>query len=217
MQDHQTKSAPMPTVRRLPSYLRFLKLLQTQNREYVSCTHIAAELDLDPTQIRKDLSSAGAHGTPKIGYQVDTLVATIESFLGWDDPTYAFLVGANGVAETLVESPDMQQRCGLDVVAVFDTDAEKVGSEIAGKEILAVEKLPDLANKMHVHIGIIAVPGPQAQEMANALIASGVKAIWNFTNEKIDVPEGVSIENLDIAASMAALSAKRAISELVNS
>jgi redox-sensing transcriptional repressor len=217
MKDQQIKSAPMPTVRRLPSYLRFLKLLQAKNREFVSCTHIAAELGLDPTQIRKDLSSAGAHGTPKIGYQVDTLIAAIESFLGWDDPTYAFLVGANGVAESLMESPDMQQRCGLDVLAVFDTDSERIGAEIAGKEILAVEKLPDLAHRMHVHIGILAVPGPQAQEMANTLIASGVKAIWNFTHEKIDVPEDVTLENLDIAASMAALSAKRAVAELIKS
>jgi len=217
MKDQQVKSAPMPTVRRLPSYLRFLKVLQAKNREYVSCTHISEELGLDPTQIRKDLSSAGAHGTPKIGYQVDSLIAAIESFLGWDDPTYAFLVGANGVAESLVSNPDMQERCGLDVLAVFDTDKEKVGSEIAGKEILPVEKLPDLAHRMHVHIGIIAVPGSQAQEMANTLVSSGVKAIWNFTHEKIDVPEGITLENLDIAASMAALSAKRAVSELSKS
>lgn len=213
MANNALKCAPMPTIRRLPSYLRFLKLLQVRGREYVSCTHIANELNLDPTQIRKDLATTGAAGTPKIGYQVTELINSIESFLGWNDPTYAFLVGVNGVADTLISNPEIQKGCGLDVLAVFDDNSASIGSEVAGKEVLPMEKLTDLAKRMHVHIGILAVSDSQAQKMSDKLISAGIKAIWNFTHTKIDVPEDVTVENVDIAASLAALSAKRAAAE----
>lgn len=207
----------MPTVRRLPSYLRFLKVLQAREREYVSCTHIAAELGLDPTQIRKDLALAGAAGTPKIGYQVDKLIEAIESFLGWNNTTNAFILGAGSVAETLIASNTLQQQCGLDILAVFDSDPKLAGKELAGKEVQPVDKMADLAHRMHVHIGILTVPSQNAQEAADQLIAAGVNALWNFTYENITVPDDVTLENVDIAGSMAALSAKRFAAEMVKS
>ena len=88
-----TIKIPEPTLRRLPMYYQFLKRQKAQGREFISCTHIAEDLNLIPVQVRKDLQNAGAIGKPKVGYEVDTLISIIESTLGYNNSSEAFLVG----------------------------------------------------------------------------------------------------------------------------
>lgn len=203
----EIKSFPVPALRRLPGYLRFLRKLAETGREVVSCTHIAQDLRLDPTQVRKDLEITGITGRPRIGYSVPELVAAIEGFLGWNNTRDAFLVGAGSMGAALIGYTAFRDY-GLNIVAAFDSDEAKIGRSIRNVEVLPTFKIPELAERMHVHIGIITVPAEAAQDVTDLLIFGGIQAIWNFAPTNINVPEGVIVENVQLSSSLAVLTAR---------
>jgi len=201
---------PVPTLRRLPAYHHYLLQLRANGRVAVSCTHIAEDLKLYPTQVRKDLAITGIVGRPKVGYEVEELIESIESFLGWNDSHSAFLVGVGGLGSALIGYPGFD-RYGFDIVAGFDVDPKKVGTTLHGKRILDLAKLTGLANRMHVHLGIIAVPDTAAQMVADIMVKGGIKAIWNFAPVGLKVPDGVVVQNEDLASSLAVFLQKHAL------
>lgn len=209
MTEEQFKAAPVPSVRRLPAYLRFLKQLQARGRDVVSCTHIANELGLVQTQVRKDLAMTGIVGKPKVGYEIPALIEAIERFLGWNNTSDAFVVGAGNLGAALLGYEGFKEY-GLNVLAAFDVDESKIGTPIHGKEVFPFEKLPDLVDRMHVQIGILAVPAKAAQDVANLMVLSGMRAIWNFAPVNLEVPESVIVENMNLSASLAVLSSRLA-------
>lgn len=203
------KVAPLPSVRRLPAYLRFLQTLKARGRDVVSCTHIAEELGLVSTQVRKDLAVTGIVGKPKVGYNVPELIGAIQEFLGWNNTTDAFLVGAGSLGNALLGYEGFNEY-GLNIVAAFDVDPAKIGKPIHGREVLALERLHDLALRMHVLIGILTVPASAAQDAANFMVLSGIRAIWNYTPVRLEVPETVIAEDVRLASSLAVLSSRLA-------
>jgi len=202
-----SRTAPEPTLRRLPLYYRFLKQLRDIGRISVSCTVIGAELKLDPTQIRKDIEMTGCTGRPKVGYEISELICAVEKFLGWDSTTEAFLVGAGSLGEALLGYPGFAD-CGLSIVAAFDVDPNKCHRVIHGKHVRHVSKMPNLMRRMRVRFGIITVPAAEAQNAADLLVQGGVLAIWNFAPVAIAVPERVIVTNEDLYCSLAVLSQK---------
>ena len=209
MGTEKQKVGSLPTVRRLPSYLHFLRQLKDSGRDIVSSTHIAEKLKLEPIQVRKDLAITGIVGKPKVGYYVPSLIRSIEEFLGWDNNTDAFLVGAGHLGGALLGYQGFK-RHGLNIVAAFDADEAKAGTEVAGKEILPLAKLPNLASRMHISMGIITVPAEGAQDVADLMVASGITAIWNFAPISLEVPDFVVVQNEDLASGLAVLSIKAA-------
>src|ERR1039457_1573219 len=204
-----TRTVSEPTLKRLPLYHRFLKELLQREQEAVSCTDIGEELKLDPTQVRKDLEAAGISGRPRIGYATAAVVDGIERFLGWKKVSEAFLVGAGSMGSALLGYREFEE-CGLKIVAGFDSDPAKIGRKVYGKHVRALEKPADLAQRMHVLIGIITVPAEQAQAVAELLVEGGVRAIWNFAPVRLRVPEHIIVHNEDLYCSLASLSQKLA-------
>ena len=207
MESKPFKTVPEPTLRRLPLYHRFLKDLQAANREFVSCTDIGLELDLDPTQVRKDLESVGIVGRPRIGYGLSDVIKGLEDFLGLKNVNDAFLVGAGSMGSALLGYRKFEQY-GLKIVAAFDLDPSKIGAQIHGKHVLPLGKLSNLAQRMHILIGIITVPAAEAQCVADLMVASGIRAIWNFAPVRLRVAEPVIVHNEDLYCSLASLSQK---------
>ena len=203
------KTVPEPTLKRLPLYHRFLKEWQQSARGSVSCTDIGAALSLDPTQVRKDLETAGINGRPRVGYEVASVIDGIEAFLGWKKVNEAFLVGAGSMGSALLGYRKFEE-CGLKIVAAFDTDPAKIGQRIHGKHVLSLNRLRDLVERMHVLIGIITVPAPEAQAVADQLVEGGIRAIWNFAPVQLRVPPPVIVHNEDLYCSLASLSQKLA-------
>ncbi|HTJ00688.1 MAG TPA: redox-sensing transcriptional repressor Rex [Dongiaceae bacterium] len=197
------------TLRRLPLYHRLLKDFAAAGRMRVSGPDIAGVLELDPTQVRKDLETAGIAGRPRIGYVLADVIVALEEFLGWRKVTEAFLVGAGSMGAALLGYRKFEE-CGLRIVAAFDTDPSKVGRRIHGKHVLPLEKLSNLAERMHILIGIITVPAAEAQDVADQLVAGGVRAIWNFAPVRLRTPASVIVHNEDLYCSLAALSQKLA-------
>jgi redox-sensing transcriptional repressor len=207
--DDSIKSLPLPSIRRLPSYLRLLYTLKARGREVVSCTHIADELELVSVQVRKDLAMTGIVGRPKIGYQVGELIDAIERFLGWKNTTDALLVGVGGLGSALLGYEGFKEY-HLNVLAGFDIDPAKIGTQVHGKEVFALDKLPDLLHRLHVLMGIITVPAAAAQEVTNLMVRHGIRAIWNYTPVQLQVPDAVIVEDVKLAASLAVLSSRLA-------
>lgn len=201
------KTVPEPTLKRLPLYHRFLKEWQAAGHETVSCTDIGQDLDLDPTQVRKDLESVGVAGRPRVGYVLTNLTDGLEAFLGWNNINDAFLVGAGSMGSALLGYRKFEQY-GLKIVTAFDLDPSKIGAKIHGKHVLPLEKLPNLAQRMHILIGIITVPAAQAQAVADMMVAGGIRAIWNFAPVRLLTPDHVIVHNEDLYCSVAALSQK---------
>lgn len=205
MSDKNLRPIPEPTLRRLPAYHEYLKRLQAQGKTSVSCTHIGEALRVYSTQVRKDLAVTGIVGRPKTGYDVTELMRAIESFLGWDDRRSAFLAGVGSLGSAILGYRGFQAY-GLKIVAGFDSNPDLVGKEIHGKAVLPIEKLAGLARRMHVHMGIITVPAEAAQDVADRMIEGGIFAIWNFAPTSLKAPEGVVIQNENLASSLAVLS-----------
>ena len=201
---------PQPSLWRLPQYHRYLLEILSLGNQQVSCSMIGRDLDLVPVQVRKDLQYTGIVGKPKTGYAVAELILAIETFLGWNKVNEAFLAGAGNLGTALL-GYERFSRFGLQIVVAFDTDPAKVGQWIRGKAVLPLEKLPDLARRMSVHLGIITAPAEVAQSVADAMVKGGILAIWNFAPVRLELPAETIVHNEDLYSSLASLSWKLAM------
>ena len=195
-----------PTMQRLPAYLQLLKHLQSSGEEYVSCNFIASELNLNPVLVRKDLASVSSTGgRPKIGYPLPTLILDVEHYLGYRDICPAILVGTGHLGSALFAYPGFFAY-GVEIVAAFDTDTEKVGVNAEGKPIMPMEALSSYCAENGIELGIITVPASQAQQVCDAMTSAGIRAIWNFAPAHLKVPDSVFVQNEDMAIPLAMLS-----------
>jgi redox-sensing transcriptional repressor len=197
-----------PSVRRLPSYLLTIRQLQNEGWEYISGTYIAQELNLEPIQVRKDLSITGIIGKPKKGYPVDNLISSIEHFLGWDETQDAVLVGVGNLGTALLGYEEFRLH-RLNIVAAFDTNSRKIGSRIHGVPVLPVDTIDVQIGSFGVKTAILTVPSSFAQETADRLVRAGIEAIWNFTNVKLKAPEHVVVQKEDLSSGYAMLCVMR--------
>ena len=205
MSDVERKTAGVPTLKRLPLYLRLLRTMQEEGNEYASGAVVARELGLDPIVVRKDLAITGAVGRPRLGFQMDEIIIAIEEFLGWSNTSDAILVGVGNLGTALLGYQGFEQH-GMRIVAAFDSNPAIVGKTIHGKTILDFSELPTLARRMHVQIGVMTVTASVAQKVADSMIEGGIRGIWNFTPATLTVPEHVILQREDLASSLAVLS-----------
>ena len=158
-------SVPEPTLRRLPKYYHYLRRTQEAGQEIISATQMAEDLGIHHTQVRKDLSATGSTGKPKVGHRVADLLVSIEAFLNWNNFSDAFLVGVGNLGSALLGYPDFE-KAGIRIVAAFDASPAKVGKKVHGVVVLPMKKFEELAQRMHIAIGIITAPEAGAQQIA---------------------------------------------------
>ncbi len=201
----KTKLSYTPSIRRLPSYLHIIRAFQRTSDPYISGTWIANELNLEPIQVRKDLAITGIVGKPKKGYPVEQLISAIEHYLAWDVEQKAIIVGAGNLGSALTGYQEFRNH-GLHIVAAFDSDPSKTGKTIHQVQIFHMENLKEIVEKMNITLAILTVPSPYAQSSCDAIVAAGIRAIWNFTNVKLKVPEEVLVQREDLSSGYAILS-----------
>ena len=204
------QNLPIPSVQRLPSYLRLLMEIRARGESVVSCTRIAEEFGQLSVQVRKDLAITGVSGRPKVGYRVDELIEAIEKFLGWDRETVAFLVGVGNLGAAILNYPGFSAH-GLKIVEIFDSNPTLYGKIVNGRQIRPFNELLERARllketqSLAVEIGVITVPARAAQKVADRLVAAGVKAIWNYAPVQLELPQDVVCENVKLSESFAVL------------
>lgn len=195
---------PLLTLKRLPKYLEALYRFKRAGLKMVSATKIAVFTDVHMTQVRKDLSYTGVVGVPKVGHKIDPLITAIEDCLNWNDVSSCFLVGVGHLGKALMGFQELHKK-GLRIIAAFDANPALAGTYYQGIQIHSMEKFTNLISRLHVHIGILTVPAEVAQEVADQMVANGVIAIWNFTPAKLNLPDDIIIENVDMSSSLAVL------------
>jgi redox-sensing transcriptional repressor len=195
---------PEPTLRRLPWYLAFIKLLKGRGEQSVSSTQIARQINVDPSQVAKDLSFVNISGKTRVGYDIEMLINVLESFLGFTSSHKAFLFGVGSLGGALLQDTGLKQY-GLEIVAGFDVRPELDGTCINGIPVYNIEKLQEKVETYGATIGILTVPVDKAQAVADEIIDKGIKAIWNFTPFRIRVPKGVVIQNTSMYAHLAVM------------
>lgn len=193
-----------PSIRRLPSYLHLIRQAEADGCEFISGTLIAKELHLEPIQVRKDLAITGIVGKPKRGYPVTPLIAAIEHFLDWDNEKKAVIIGAGNLATALTGYQGFKSH-GLNFVGAFDTSPDKIGKEIHGVPVSSLDELTQKTKELGATIAVLTVPSPFAQECADRIVEAGIKAIWNFTNRKLNLPDDVVCQREDLTSGYAML------------
>jgi redox-sensing transcriptional repressor len=188
---------PEATVGRLPLYLRALAEL-ADSPGPVSSEVLADAAGVTPAKVRKDLSLLGSYGTRGKGYDAAYLVHQIQRELGLTQDWPIVIVGIGNLGHALANYKGFGER-GFRVAGLVDADATKVGERVAGVAIRPLDELAVLVGEEGVAIGVIATPAAAAQEVADAMVAAGVRSILNFAPAVLAVPEGVTVRKVDVA------------------
>jgi len=191
-------TVPNAVVNRLSLYLRELQHLITDGNETTSSSQLGHRLGFTDAQVRKDLAHFGNFGHPGIGYRCDELVSAIRKILGTDREWRVALVGVGHLGQALLGYRGFAKQ-GFRIVAAFDADKEKAGTQPEGVEVYDINRLEEVLRREKIELGLIAVPANQAQKVADLLVAAGVGGIVNFAPVTLTVPEGVSKVGVDLA------------------
>lgn len=200
----EADKVPEPTLRRLPWYLSNIKLMKEKGEQYVSSTQISKEINIDASQIAKDLSYVNISGRTRVGYNIDALIEVLESFLGFTNMHKAFLFGVGSLGGALLRDSGLQH-FGLEIVAAFDVNPELVGKDLDGIPIFHSDDFEAKMKEYDVNIGVLTVPINIAQEITNKMVDGGIKAVWNFTPFRIRVPENIVVQNTSLYAHLAVM------------
>ncbi len=178
-------------INRLTLYHCILKDYIKKGDEYISSKQIAQLLRIDDSQVRKDLNLLNNSGKTRVGYNVKELKKSIEKTLGFTKTKNAYIIGAGNLGMALAKYDNFTSY-GLNIIALYDNDAKKIGQNINDKPI---RNIKELGNQTDVDIAILTVPGTYAQETAQYLVNLGIKYIWNFTPTVLKVPDDVQVWN----------------------
>lgn len=200
----EADKVPEPTLRRLPWYLSNIKLMKEKGEQYVSSTQISKEINIDASQIAKDLSYVNISGRTRVGYNIDALIEVLESFLGFTNMHKAFLFGVGSLGGALLRDLGLRH-FGLEIVAAFDVNPELVGKDLGGIPISHSDDFEAKMKEYDVNIGVLTVPINIAQEITNKMVDGGIKAVWNFTPFRIRVPENIVVQNTSLYAHLAVM------------
>ena len=195
---------PEPTLRRLPWYLSNAKLMRDRGEKYVSSTQISKQINIDSSQVAKDLSYVKIAGRTRVGYEIDTLINVLEDFLGFTNMHKAYLFGVGSLGGALLGDTGLKH-FGLEIVGAFDINPALVGKEINGIPIYHSDEFEEKMKAGDVNIGVLTVPISTAQDITDKMVAGGIKAVWNFTPFRIRVPENIVVQNTSLYAHLAVM------------
>lgn len=193
-------------IRRLPRYLRKLDELSAAGISRISSFDMGQQLGLTPSQIRQDFSCFGEFGQQGYGYSVPALREHIASILGMDRGYRAVLIGVGHIGHALIDNFCFSD-WGVTLSAAFDIKPELIGASFNGTVIRSMDELERYLAENPVDIAVLTVPKDAALPVTRRLIASGINAIWNFTNVELTGPDSeVLVENIHFSDSLLSLS-----------
>ena len=190
---------------RLPLYFCTLRLRLDAGMEIISSDELGQRLGITPEQIRKDLASFGQFGKKGVGYRIVDLISNIGKILGLDKNWRIAIIGLGHLGWALAHYQKFDS-LGFKLEAIFDVNPDKIGQCINGIQVSSLDCLKEVLAEQNIQIGIITVPGNEAQDVADLLIDAGIRGIWNFAPRKIKVPDAVRIINEDLSVGLSNLS-----------
>jgi redox-sensing transcriptional repressor len=186
---------------RLSRYLQVLTQAKKMGKDRISSQEIADYTNINATQIRRDLSNFGKFGKRGVGYAIDSLLAEIRKILRTQGQHNIALVGAGRLGQAIASSAIFAEH-GINIAAVFDSDAARVGHEIGGTTIEDERRLKDVVRDKNIVVGVLAVPAGSAQKVADDLVDAGVRIIFNYSEALLDVPSDVTVHTSNPAVEL---------------
>jgi redox-sensing transcriptional repressor len=177
---------------RLSRYLQVLTQARKMGRETISSQELSEYTHINPTQIRRDLSGFGKFGKRGVGYNVDSLVSEIRKILRTSGQHNIALFGAGNLGQAIASS-DIFADHGFQIVAMFDVDSEVVGTEVGDLRVRDFGELSEIVAEQEIVVGVLAVPAAAAQAVADRLVEAGVKIIFNYSEQLLQVPPEVTV------------------------
>jgi len=198
------KYIPEDTIKRLPVYLRNLLNMKKMGEKIISSKKITLSLNILPEQFRKDLSYFGTFGKRGVGYEVDKLIKILEKIIGIDKEIKVILVGVGRLGSALIKFKGFSI-LNMKIVYAFDNDPEKIGKLIDDIKIEDINQMDKFIKKEKIKVGIITVPASSAQEVAEKMVKSGIKAILNFAPTILNLPKDIYVNYVDMASELGSL------------
>jgi redox-sensing transcriptional repressor len=177
---------------RLSRYLQVLTQARKMGRQTISSQELSEYTHINPTQIRRDLSGFGKFGKRGVGYNVESLVSEIRKILRTSGQHNIALFGAGNLGQAIASS-DIFADHGFQVVAMFDVDSDVVGTEVGDLRVRDFGELGTIVAEQEIVVGVIAVPAAAAQAVADRLVEAGVKIIFNYSEQLLQVPPEVTV------------------------
>ncbi len=170
-------------------------------KQRISSQEIADYTNINATQIRRDLSAFGKFGKRGVGYTIDSLLGEIRKILRTQGQHNIALIGAGRLGQAIASSPIFAEH-GINIAAVFDTDPEKVGGSVGSHGVSDYRELREIVRDKNIIVGVLAVPGDSAQQVADDLVGAGVKIIFNYSEALLDVPPDVTVHTSNPAVEL---------------
>ena len=192
-------------IARLPRYYRHLGELMEEGVERISSNDLSQRMHVTASQIRQDLNNFGGFGQQGYGYNVKYLYTEIAKIMGVDRQHNLIIIGAGNLGQAIANYANFERR-GVIIKGMFDVNPRLIGRVVRGVEIRGVEELEKFIVDNQVQIAALTIPKTKAPEIADRLVAAGIKAIWNFAHTDLVVPDDVVVENVHLSESLMRLS-----------
>lgn len=208
----EAKKISSAVIRRLPRYYRYLGELIENGETRISSGELSKRMKVTASQIRQDLNNFGGFGQQGYGYNVAHLYEEIGKILGIDAQHRMIIVGAGNIGQALVNYKDFEKR-GFHILGIFDNNRKIVGRKVGNISVSHVSTLEEFIKENGIEIVALTLPGDAAKEVADRVVAAGIKAIWNFAPTDLHMSEDVVVENVHLSESLMRLSYKLANNE----
>ncbi len=199
------KGISQAVISRLPRYFRYLGELKDQGTERVSSQELSDIMKVTASQIRQDLNNFGGFGQQGYGYKVEYLYKEIGRLLGLDKKHHLIIVGAGNLGQALANYMNFERR-GFLFRGIFDKDPRLHGTFIKNLEVMPMEQISGFIRTNDIDIAVLTIPKESALTVADTLVRAGIKAIWNFADVDLNIPEEIQVENVHLSDSLMKLS-----------
>ena len=192
-------------IRRLPRYYRYLGEMLEAGITRVSSRQLSTKMKASASQIRQDLNCFGGFGQQGYGYNVEYLYTEIGKILGLTTKRTMVIAGVGNLGRSIAGYSNFSKR-GFILKGLFDINEKIIGTDFNSITIMPTEQIEEFVRKNKSDIGVLTMPKNNAQQIADMMIAGGIKGIWNFSHTDIEVPEGIVVENVHLSDSLMTLS-----------
>ena len=195
------KPLPHKTIERLSQYRRALLMVYASGKSHIFSHEIAKIIHITAVQVRRDIMLIGYTGTLRKGYNVKELIDLIGEIIDSDEIIKVCVIGVGNLGRASINYFS-GKRTKLSIVAVFDSNTDKVGKKYSGVTCYDIEQINRVVKEEEIKVGIITVPADQGQVTADRLVKAGIKGILNYAPKSVSVPKDVHLEEYDMITSL---------------
>ncbi|MBL1224830.1 redox-sensing transcriptional repressor Rex [Enterococcus sp. BWR-S5] len=198
------KKIPKATAKRLPLYLRYLKMLDDSGVVRIKSREFSEIVQIPPATIRRDFSHLGELGRSGYGYDVPYLIEVFSNILNTQEEKRIALIGCGNLGRALIKN-NFRRNENLNIVCAFDIDDNLVGEQVNEICVQPMDQLTRMIEENGVTVAISTVPSKYAQKAINEIVDAGVTAILNFAPDRVTVPNHVNVQYIDLTTELQTL------------